>query len=534
MIGKTRAFREVAQRSHRHLEAWLGADRANALAAFIGDRLDDGRPTIMVYGIYNAGKSTLLNALAGEERAPVSNRPETSVVTPYRWRDFEILDTPGIDAPQEHEEISRKQLDESDAIIFVLDSTSTFEESRVYAELTDILSAGKRTIVVVNNKSGAEKTDREGLMAQDKVLKNIQRECSTRGLPETLWRDMPLRMVDAGTALKGRLQGKQRLVEISGIEDLERDLDTVLGDAGIRDVVNTAAQRLLTALKDARDLTERTDDSEARRVAEKQTAVAASRTELENNVGNELRRLTRRFQNEFPHAARQEQSAVLRLHENAVEGVVVTLNSELQRAERIVAQQGIPFQAPSSEQMANEAAEADEWAGTRPDEWTEKTGNDRAGGFDPATAETLKRLGPNLTREASKHALHWAKRVVPSVMKGVGKVTIAKWASTLASSVPIIVAAWELGSAVRDIFASDPEEKAAIREEKRLVDIASDAAEELRVSLERWCRDIIDSAFGPVEAALHAEIEALREDEKGRASAHSALLNLTDEVERLC
>ena len=95
MIGKARALREVAQKSHSHLEAWLGAERANALAAFIRDRLEDGRPTIMVYGIYNAGKSTLLNALAGEERAPVSNRPETSVVTPYYWRDFEILDTPG-------------------------------------------------------------------------------------------------------------------------------------------------------------------------------------------------------------------------------------------------------------------------------------------------------------------------------------------------------------------------------------------------------------------------------------------------------
>ena len=139
----------------------------------------------MVYGIYNAGKSTLLNALAGEERAPVSNRPETSVVMPYYWRDFEILDTPGIDAPQEHEEISRKQLDESDAIIFVLDSTSTFEENRVYAELTDILSAGKRTIVVINNKSGAEKTDPESQKAQDKVLYNIQRECSARGLAKT-------------------------------------------------------------------------------------------------------------------------------------------------------------------------------------------------------------------------------------------------------------------------------------------------------------------------------------------------------------
>ena len=507
MIGRVRALREVAQKSHPHLEAWLGAECANALAAFIRDRLEDGRPTIMVYGIYNAGKSTLLNALAGEERAPVSNRPETKVVTPYYWRDFEILDTPGIDAPQDHEEISRKQLDESDAIIFVLDSTSTFEENRVYAELADILSAGKRTIVVINNKSGAEKTDPESQKVQDKVLYNIQRECSARGLAETLWTEMPLRMVDAGTALKGRLQGKQRLVEISGIEDLERDLDTVLGDAGIHDVVNTVAQRLLTALNDARVLTERTDDGETRRVADKQRAVATCRTALGNNVGNELHRLTRRFRHEFPDAARQEQSAVQRLYDNVVEGVAVTLDSELERVARTLAQQRISFHPPSSEQMTNGPPGADEWARKRPDERTEETGDGRTGGFDPATAEVMRRVGPELTRQASEKTLHLLKRFVPSAMKGVGLKTIAKWSSTLASGLTLAVTAWELGSAVRDYLASDREEKAAIREEKRLADIASDAADELCASLEHRWRDIVDSAFGPTEAVLRRRLK---------------------------
>ena len=242
---------------------------------------------------------------------------------------------------------------------------------------------------------------------------------------------------------------------------------------------------------------------------------------------------TRRFQHEFPEAARQEQSAVHRLHDNVVEGVIVTLGSELERAARILAQQGISFHAPSSEQMTNEPAGADEWARTRSDERTEETGDDRTGGFDSATAETLRRLGPILTRKASENTLHLLKRFAPSVMRGVGTKTIAKWASTLASSVTWAVTAWELGSAVRDYLASDPDEKAAIREEKRLVDIASDVADELGASLERWCRDVVDSAFGPIEAALREETEALHEDEKGRAFAQRALLNLTDEVERL-
>lgn len=54
---------------------------------------------VMVYGIYNAGKSTLINALLGEEVAPTGDIPLTSTVGAYRWNNHTILDTPGVDAP---------------------------------------------------------------------------------------------------------------------------------------------------------------------------------------------------------------------------------------------------------------------------------------------------------------------------------------------------------------------------------------------------------------------------------------------------
>ena len=395
-----------------------------------------------------------------------------------------ILDTPGIDTPQEHEAISRCKLEEADAVIFVLDSTSTFEEERVYAELTDILSARKRLMVVVNSKMGTTNADRESHAALDKVLRNLQQQCRARGIDDSSWREMPLRLVDARTALKGRLEGKQRLVELSGIEDLERDLDRLLRGADIGDVVNTVGNRLLAALRDAADLTGRTDDGEAQRVEEKRTAVAACRTALENSVGDELRRLVGRFRHEFPDAVRREQSADQRqrsIVDGVVEGVVAILGSELDRAARILASLGIPFHAPSPEQMKGEQVGPDELAGTRPDERTEATGDDSTGGFDPAAAETVKQA-LKLTPRAAEQVLHLAKRTVPSVMRGVGPVTITKWVGRLAGSLNWALVAFELGKAARDYFASDPEEQAAIREEKRLVDIASDEADKLRAS----------------------------------------------------
>ncbi len=103
----------------------VGRGAAQELANFVAQRAADATPTVMVFGIYNAGKSTLLNALIGEERVSVADRPETSVVTSYEWNGFKLLDTPGIDAPAEHERVSRKQLSESDIVLFILSTTAS-------------------------------------------------------------------------------------------------------------------------------------------------------------------------------------------------------------------------------------------------------------------------------------------------------------------------------------------------------------------------------------------------------------------------
>lgn len=47
--------------------------------------LDRSKPSLMFYGIYNAGKSSLLNAVFGQEKALVGDVPETHSVTAYQW-----------------------------------------------------------------------------------------------------------------------------------------------------------------------------------------------------------------------------------------------------------------------------------------------------------------------------------------------------------------------------------------------------------------------------------------------------------------
>ena len=134
----------------RHLPA---AD-IEATDELLADRSGAAIPRIMVFGTYNAGKSTLINALVGEEVARVADHPETDRVTSYPWRGFLLDDTPGIDAPIEHEQVTRKHLDASDAVLFVLATDGTLEEQRSYDEIVGLVRAGKPTRVILNNKSG--------------------------------------------------------------------------------------------------------------------------------------------------------------------------------------------------------------------------------------------------------------------------------------------------------------------------------------------------------------------------------------------
>ena len=136
--------RSIVARLRADVDRW-------AVAARHGRVVHDG-VTVALVGPPNAGKSSLLNALLGRERAIVSPIPGTTrdVVegtiavagVPVR-----LLDTAGLDAPRDHIEAegirrSRLAIEESDLLLVVLD-TSVSPDRRVLAE-----TAGRARVVV--------------------------------------------------------------------------------------------------------------------------------------------------------------------------------------------------------------------------------------------------------------------------------------------------------------------------------------------------------------------------------------------------
>jgi predicted GTPase len=186
--------------------------------------LGDFRPSIMLYGIYNAGKSTLLNAIMGEEKAEVGDIPTTTKLGEFEWRGYRLLDTPGIGAPEEHQKISDEEIDNCQVITFVISAEGSFETSQIYERMRYIIGKGKKLLIVLNNKSGLKPDypEHQELIQtiKDKIMKNL---CDA-GESESVVKKYKVLLVNAKDALDGRLENEEQLIMSSNINEFESDI----------------------------------------------------------------------------------------------------------------------------------------------------------------------------------------------------------------------------------------------------------------------------------------------------------------------
>ena len=121
------------------------------------DKLTHGHLHIAVLGRVSTGKSSLLNALIGEQRFSVSPlHGETKRSSMEQWSELEaggvyLIDTPGLDEAggEQREELAREVAQRSDLVMFVLDGDITESERRA---LKTLLEQGRPVIVVLNKR----------------------------------------------------------------------------------------------------------------------------------------------------------------------------------------------------------------------------------------------------------------------------------------------------------------------------------------------------------------------------------------------
>lgn len=167
---------------------------------------------IMFYGAYNAGKSTLINTILGSEQAKTADIPTTDSVDFYDWQGIKLLDTPGVNAPIEHQNVTEDQLKRVSAIVFVI-RDGDMDSRDVYDRLLDLLKREKKIFIVLNNSLTNEADCQK---AVEHIRGLLLKRAKENAVAESQLVGIEILPVRLNTALKGRLENKEKLVEHSG------------------------------------------------------------------------------------------------------------------------------------------------------------------------------------------------------------------------------------------------------------------------------------------------------------------------------
>lgn len=144
---------------------------------------DAGIPKIAILGRPNAGKSSFLNAILGDERSIVTNIEGTtrdSINTRYTLfnKDFIVTDTAGIRKKSKvHEDVefysvlrAIRSLEECDVVILMVDATRGFESQDM--NILGLAMKNNKGVVIIINKWDLIDKDHKTAIDLEKEIKN--------------------------------------------------------------------------------------------------------------------------------------------------------------------------------------------------------------------------------------------------------------------------------------------------------------------------------------------------------------------------
>ena len=478
---------------------------------------------VMVYGVYNAGKSTLINALLGREEAEVDDVPKTDQVTAYSWDKYTILDTPGVDAPIAHEDVTKAQMLKADVIIFVVDPLGTAEEAKTLEVLVELLAEHKQVFMVLNKKKGL--SDEDFIKLKDQTRDQLQRIAASRDMSNIL-KDVPIVKLNAKRALNGQLKGRPELVELSGYpafrNQLIEFLDGISPDAVYERLKHELVEFLSAQVKGFGDRPGNTEimkkfDKFLRQSAREKAGLAS---DMEREIERERQEIyikIKRAMRTSPEDCQQKIEAILK---QASEQMQSHLSRCLQEAVS-VAQQDIEELQAAMPQVGTytRAGEIPSAAGAPESEQAPPQAKGSTGVSAEVAAKAAQEMASMVKPEHIVSTLKTVKELLPSIMKGIGPKTMEKWAGAMVSKyIPYVGFVVTGVMALRDIFSGDPEEK-ALREHAEQQRLARERAEqqmddfsqELADGFKQFMRDNILKEVDGFFAQLNAQVDKLRE-----------------------
>ncbi|WP_409273017.1 GTPase [Pseudomonas sp. KCJK9111] len=421
--------------------------------------------SIMVYGVYNAGKSTLINALLGQELAAVADVPETARVQGYRWGDFEVLDTPGIDAPLEHEAITREQLVQSDVVIFVVNPLGVVEEEKTLDVLLELVLAGKMIFLVLNCKSRFDPIDLARI--KDELSERIQQKAGN----QKVLGHIPILEVNARSALKAKLENKQNLLNSSGFPKFESDLAGFFASVEQKAIVARVATELRSFLDaTVAELDKLQDQASIKRLDAFYGEIARREIDIRHGLKSLIE----------AKAAYVGKSTITALNQNIdgaqgkIEQLIGQANEQIcSELEDALTRLGLDASEMLDEVIREVQVQPQAYnTQAAPDLDTPEAPADQAPvsqGIDLSLLESgVRQASSMLKAEHVVSVLKVGKQWLPTLFKGVGPVTMGKVAEQIVGKViPVIGIAFQVGSTLYSAFAGDPDQQRLEQQAKR-------------------------------------------------------------------
>lgn len=492
---------------------------------------------IMVYGVYNAGKSTLINALLGKVVAEIDDVPKTDSVSAYRWRQYDILDTPGVDAPIEHEQITDEEMLKADAVIFVVNPVGVAEELGTLSKLLELVKARKQVFLVFNEKQPLAIEDFQKL--KDQTQSRLQELAAKSGLSNVL-KDIPIVRVNAKSALKAKTENKSALLESRGFPEFEKRLTEFLQSIS----QDTIYVRLKNALVDflsgslnilkmrsQADMVKKYDDllkniernkNQVRRNVRQ--AIANER----NRIGSEVQRQLRR--NVFGEENLSEsdiEKCIQAAFEYSAEKVNNTLQNEVEALMQQLQVDIDNIQAeipPSNFEMAN--INIQNIDNSSPSMENVESIVQEASQISPEMmAQTVERLTKLAKPEYIVESLKFVKKYLPELMKGIGIKTMEKWAKAIMNKLPYIGPMITGLFALKDIFTEDSQttqmqqkidehNRQRERTMQQITDISNDIASRFENIMREHTEKVTDEIFTNIMKQIHALRQGFRNDDR--------------------
>ena len=489
-----------------------------AIRKMVAARKASAAATIMVYGVYNAGKSTLINALLGAELAQVADTPETYKIQGYRWGDFEILDTPGIDAPQAHEQVTREQLYGADVVIFVVNPLGVVEEEATLSALLELVARNKQIFLVLNRKNPLEPLEAERI--KDQLRERIQQMALARGLPPVL-QDIPIMEVNARTALKAKLEHKQNLLQNSGFPKFESELNRFFASIEQRQIIAGVATDLSGFVGETVALLDQQrEQASSARIDAFYAQIARREIDLRSllkaSVQAKAAGIAKGAVTAMHQDAEGAQARIDGLIRHANEQVCGELDDELKRLALDAAQLlEEMFDQVSVQNPGMPATGALDIPGVSEGQPPEAKGSV----VDMSLLEAgVRQAGGALKTEHVVTVLKLGKEWLPTLFKGIGPITMGKVAEQVVGKVlPAIGVVYQVGKLIYSAFSGDPEQQrledqarqeqqAQERRDQAIKSLGDDIAWEFSRAL----TDVVEANIKSNFALVNDKLKALR------------------------